>query len=151
MIYAHGYRRKRRVLFSSMQNVFSQCLLINLNQKHLVLLKRMKNLMDQQSIVLYAGTNVINPKAAKTLSSSIGNRASLGYPGAKYNKGMEHADQLEIMLMSLMRQLFQAKYVEYRVPSGSIGNLYAYMATTKPGDKIMSFSDAAAWHVTHHA
>ena len=53
---------------------------------------------------------------------------SWGYPGAKYNKGMEHAakynkgmehaDQLEIMLMSLMRQLFQAKYVEYRVPSG---------------------------------
>ena len=37
---------------------------------------------------------------------------SWGYPGAKYNKGMEHADQLEIMLMSLMRQLFQAKYVE---------------------------------------
>ena len=98
-----------------------------------------------------AGTNVINPKAAKMLFSSIGNRASLGYPGAKYNKGMEHVDQLEIMLMSLMRQLFQAKYVECRVPSGSIANLYAYMATTKPGDKIMSFSDAAAGHVTHHA
>ena len=63
---------------------------------------------------------------------------------------MEHADQLEIILMSLMRQLFKAKYVEYRVPSGSISNLCAYMATTKPGDKIMAFSDAAAGHVTHH-
>ena len=63
---------------------------------------------------------------------------------------MEHTDQLEIMLMSLMRQLFQDKYVEYRVPSGSIAN-HAYMATTKPDDKIMSFSDAAAGHVTHHA
>ena len=103
-----------------------------------------EQLMDKQSIVLYAGTNVINPKAAKMLSSSIGSRASLGYPGDKYNKGMEHADQLEIMLMSLLRKLFDAKYVEYRVPSGSIANLYAYMATTKPGDKIMAFSDSAA-------
>ena len=86
-----------------------------------------------------AGTNVINPKVAKMLSSSIGSRTSLGYPGAKYNKGMEHADQLEIILMSLMRQLFKAKYVEYRVPSGSIANLCAYMTETKPGDKIMAF------------
>ena len=122
-----------------------------LESKAFSLIEAHEKLMDQQSIVLYAGTNVINPKAAKMLSSSIGNRASLGYPGAKYNKGMEHADQLEILLMSLMRLLFQAKYVEYRVPSGSIANLYAYMATTKPGDKIMSFSDAAAGHVTHHA
>ena len=122
-----------------------------LEHKAFCLIEAQEKLMDQQSIVLYAGTNVINPKVAKMLSSSIGSRASLGYPGAKYNKGMELADQLEIMLMSLMRQLFNAKYVEYRVPSGSIANLYAYMATTSPGEKIMAFSDAAAGHVTHHA
>ncbi|MEZ7974454.1 MAG: hypothetical protein QMC48_05470 [SAR324 cluster bacterium] len=107
--------------------------------------------MDQQSVMLYAGTNVINPKGTKMLSSSIGSRASLGYPGAKYNKGMEHADQLGIMLMLLMWILFDAKYVDYRVHSGSIANLYAYMATTKPCDKIMAFSDSAAGHLTHHA
>ena len=37
------------------------------------------------------------------------------------------------------------------VPSGSIANLYSYMATTKPGGKIMTFSDSAAGHATHHA
>ena len=77
-----------------------------LESKAFALVNAHEQLMDQQSVVLYAGTNVINPKAAKMLSSSIGSRASLGYPGAKYNKGMEHADQLEIMLMSLMRKLF---------------------------------------------
>ena len=123
----------------------------DLESKAFELIDAHVTLMDQQSIVLYAGTNVINPKAARMLSSSIGSRSSLGYPGAKYNKGMEHADQLEIMLMSLMRKLFKARYVEYRVPSGSVANLYAYMATTSPGDKIMAFSDQAAGHVTHHA
>ncbi len=123
----------------------------DLESKAFELIDAHVTLMDQQSIVLYAGTNVINPKAARMLSSSIGSRSSLGYPGAKYNKGMEHADQLEIMLMTLMRKLFKARYVEYRVPSGSVANLYAYMATTSPGDKIMAFSDQAAGHVTHHA
>ena len=63
-----------------------------LESKAFSLIEAHEKLMDQQSIVLYAGTNVINPKAAKMLSSSIGSRSSLGYPGAKYNKGMEHAD-----------------------------------------------------------
>ena len=122
-----------------------------LESKAFGLIEAHEKLMDHQSIVLYAGSNVINPNVAKMLSSSIGIRPSLGYPGAKYNKGMEHANQLEIMLMSLLSKLFRAKYVEYRVPSGSIANLYAFMATTKPGDKIMAFSDQAAGHVTHHA
>ena len=55
---------------------------------------------------------MIDPKATKMLSSSIGIMASLGYLGAKYDKGMEHADQLEIILMSLIQKLFDAKYFE---------------------------------------
>ena len=91
---------------------------MNWSQKAFTLVNAHEHLMNQQSVVLYNGTNVIKPKAAKMLSSSIGSRASLGYPRAKYSKGMEHTDQLEIMLMSLMRKLFDSKYVEYRVPSG---------------------------------
>ena len=53
-----------------------------LESKAFSLIEAHEKLMDQQSIVLYAGTNVINPKVAKMLSSSIGNKASLGYPGA---------------------------------------------------------------------
>ena len=42
-----------------------------LESKAFSLIEAHEKLMDQQSIVLYAGTNVINPKAAKMLSSSI--------------------------------------------------------------------------------
>ena len=79
-----------------------------LESKAFALVNAHEELMDQQSVVIYTGTNVINPKAPKMLSSSIGSRASLGYPRAKYNKGMDHADQLEIMLMSLIQKLFDA-------------------------------------------
>jgi glycine hydroxymethyltransferase len=109
-----------------------------------------ERLVDHDCINLYAGTNIPNPKGSALLGSSIGSRPNLGHPGAKYNKGMAHAEQLEVMLSLLLKRLFNARFVEHRVGSGSLANLYAYMATCKPGDAIMAFSDAAAGHPTHH-
>ena len=57
-----------------------------MESKALALVNAHEQSMDQQSVVLYVGTNVINPKAAKIISSSIGSigsMASLGYPRAK--------------------------------------------------------------------
>lgn len=107
--------------------------------------------VDRECINLYAGTNMPNPRASALLASSLGSRPNLGYPGDKYNKGMQHAEQIEIMLSELLKRLFNAQFVEYRVPSGSLANLFAYMATTKPGDDFLVFSEAAAGHATHHA
>ena len=106
--------------------------------------------MDRQCICLYAGTNMMNPKALRWLSSTVGGRPSLGYPGDKYETGMQHAERLEILAMALLRKLFGCTYAEIRVGSGSLANLYAFMACTRPGDRIMALSDAAAGHVTHH-
>jgi len=107
-------------------------------------------LVDRDCINLYAGTNIPNPRATALLGTTLGSRPNLGAPGAKYNKGMMHAEQLEIMLSTLLKKLFNAAFAEHRVGSGSLANLYAYMATCKPGDAIMAFSDAAAGHPTHH-
>src|SRR5215471_135984 len=51
-----------------------------------------ERLMDRESIGLNAGTNVMNPRAAALLARSLGNRPSLGYPGDKYEMGMEFAE-----------------------------------------------------------
>jgi glycine hydroxymethyltransferase len=109
-----------------------------------------EQLLDHECINLYAGTNIPNPRGSALLGSTIGSRPNLGHPGAKYNKGMAHAEQLEVMLSTLLKRLFNARFVEHRVGSGSLANLYAYMATCRPGDAIMAFSDAAAGHPTHH-
>ena len=106
--------------------------------------------MDHQSIMLYAGTNITNPRARSLLSSSLTSRPNLGHPGDTYNRGMERASAIDVLCTSLLSTVFNARFVEHRVASGSIANLYAYMATTKPGDTILAFSDAAAGHVTHH-
>lgn len=106
--------------------------------------------MDDETIGLNAGTNIMNPRAAALLSRSLGNRPSLGFAGDKYEMGMQHAEKLEIACESLIKRLFDAPYAEIRVPSGAIANLYVFMATCKPGDTIMTFPAEMGGHVTHH-
>src|SRR5712692_10161075 len=84
--------------------------------------------MDRESIGLNAGTNVMNPRAAALLTRSLGNRPSLGYPGDKYEMGMEFAGEIEVVTEALVRRLFGAPYAEIRVGSGALANLYAFMA-----------------------
>lgn len=110
-----------------------------------------ERLLDRESIGLNAGTNVMNPRVASMLSRSLGNRPSLGYPGDKYEMGMEHAEEIEVICETLVKRLFAAPFAEIRVASGAIANLYAFMATCRPGDTIMAFPPAMGGHVTHHA
>lgn len=107
--------------------------------------------MDYECINLYAGTNMMNPRAARLLASSVGSRPSLGYPGDKYETGLGYAEQIEIMASEVLKRLFTCDYVEFRVGSGSLANLYAYMACTKPGDRILALPASAGGHATHHA
>src|SRR5262245_5315546 len=106
--------------------------------------------LDRESIGLNAGTNVMNPRAAALLSRSLGNRPSLGYPGDKYEMGMQFAEEIEVIAEDLVKQLFGAPYAELRVASGALANLYCFMATAKPGERIMAFSGEMGGHVTHH-
>lgn len=107
--------------------------------------------MDHESLGLNAGTNVMNPRAAELLGRSLGNRPSLGWPGDKYEMGMEYAGDIEVLAETLVKRLFDAPFAEIRVASGALANLYAFMATCRPGDRIMAFTGDMGGHVTHHA
>ncbi|WP_069301009.1 serine hydroxymethyltransferase [Neptunicoccus sediminis] len=100
---------------------------------------------------LNPATNVINPRAAALLGSGIGERPSLGYPGDKYEMGLEAIEEIEVICAELAAEIFRAKFAEIRVPSGAIANLYAFMATCKPGDTIIAPPASIGGHVTHHA
>lgn len=104
----------------------------------------------QQCINLNPATNIMNPRAEALLSSGLGTRPSLGYPGDKYEMGLEAVEQIEIIANALAREIFSAQYAEIRVGSGALANLYAFMATCKPGDKIIVPPASIGGHVTHH-
>ena len=122
-----------------------------------ILLTRIKDLArknrvihEQECFNLNPATNVMNPRAEALLSSGIGSRPSLGYPGDKYEMGLEAIEEIEIIAAQLCADVFDAKFAEVRVPSGAIANLYGFMATCKPGDTIIVPPASIGGHVTHH-
>ncbi len=108
-----------------------------------------KQIHDVECINLNPATNVMNPRAEQMLASGLGSRPSLGYPGAKYEMGLEAIEQIEIIAAELAAEVFGARYAEFRLASGAMANLYAFMATCKPGDAIIVPPDTIGGHVTH--
>ncbi|MDH5557073.1 MAG: beta-eliminating lyase-related protein, partial [Alphaproteobacteria bacterium] len=105
---------------------------------------------EHDCINLNPGTNAMNPKAEALLASGLGSRPSLGYPGDKYEMGLEAIEKIEVIAAELAAEIFGARFAEIRVASGAMANLYAFMATTRPGDKIIAPPPEIAGHVTHH-
>ena len=106
---------------------------------------------DQICINLNPATNRMNPRAEQMLAARLGSRPSLGYPGEKYEMGLEAIEQIEVIAAALAARVFHAAYAEVRVGSGALANLYAFMACCEPGDVIVAPPASIAGHVTHHA
>ena len=109
-----------------------------------------RRIHDLECFNLNPATNVMNPRAEALLSSGLGTRPSLGYPGDKYEMGLEAIEEIEVIAAELAAEVFQAKYAEMRVGSGALANLYAFMATCQPGDTIIAPPPTIGGHVTHH-
>jgi glycine hydroxymethyltransferase len=109
-----------------------------------------KRIHERQCVNLNPATNTMNPKAEALLAQGLGSRPSLGYPSQKYEMGLEAIEKIEIITASLAAEIFKARFAEIRVGSGALANLYAFMATTKPGDPIIVPPASIGGHVTHH-
>jgi len=106
---------------------------------------------NHDAINLNPATNVMNPRAEAVLARGLSSRPSLGYPGDKYEMGLEAVEQIEVIAAELVAEVFGARYAETRIPSGAIANLYAFLATCEPGDTIIAPPPSIGGHVTHHA
>ncbi|WP_433367772.1 serine hydroxymethyltransferase [Streptosporangium sp. CA-115845] len=109
-----------------------------------------RRIHDIESVNLNPATNIMNPRAEALLSAGLGSRPSLGYPGEKYEMGLEAIEQIEIIAAELAAEVFGAGYAEVRVGSGALANLYTFMATCEPGDTIIAPPAGIGGHVTHH-
>ncbi|WP_374432012.1 serine hydroxymethyltransferase [Tabrizicola sp.] len=115
------------------------------------LIAQNREIHDQDCFNLNPATNVMNPRAEAALASGIGSRPSLGYPGDKYEMGLEAIEEIEVIAAELAAEIFHARYAEIRVGSGALANLYGFMALAKPGDSIIAPPGSIGGHVTHHA
>jgi len=115
------------------------------------LIEKNRDIHENECFNLNPATNVMNPRAEAVLSSGLGSRPSLGYPGDKYEMGLEAIEEIEVIAAQLCAEVFGASYAEIRVASGAMSNLYAFMALCQPGDSIIVPSGTIGGHVTHHA
>ncbi|WP_171177561.1 serine hydroxymethyltransferase [Ruegeria sp. HKCCD8929] len=115
------------------------------------LIARNREIHDTECFNLNPATNVMNPRAEAVLAEGLGSRPSLGYPGDKYEMGLEAIEEIEVIAAELAARVFGARYAEIRVGSGALANLYGFMALTRPGDTIIAPPASIGGHVTHHS
>lgn len=116
----------------------------------MALVEKNRAIHERDCVNLNPAGNVMNPRAEALLAAGLGTRASLGYPADKYEMGLEAVEQIEVMAAELTAELFGARFVEFRPPSGSLANLSVFMAVAKPGDAIIVPPPEIGGHVTHH-
>ena len=109
-----------------------------------------RTIHEKDCFNLNPATNIMNPRAEAFLSCGIGSRPSLGYPGDKYEMGLEAIEEIEVLASSLVAEIFCSKFAEIRVPSGAMANLFSFMSICKPGDTIIVPPSSIGGHVTHH-
>ena len=105
---------------------------------------------EVECVNLNPATNVMNPRAEAVLAAGLGSRPSLGYPGEKYEMGLEAIEQIEIIAAELAAEVFRSCYAEIRVPSGAMANLYAFMTFAQPGDAVIVPPPTIGGHITHN-
>jgi glycine hydroxymethyltransferase len=109
-----------------------------------------RQIHEVECVNLNPATNVMNPRAEALLACGLGTRPSLGHPGDKYEMGLEAIEQIEVLTAELVAEVFDTAYVEVRVASGAMANLYAFLAAAQPGDSIIVPPAGIGGHVTHN-
>ncbi|WP_053226027.1 aminotransferase class I/II-fold pyridoxal phosphate-dependent enzyme [Solirubrobacter soli] len=107
--------------------------------------------LDEDCLQLYAGTNVPSPLVSALHEAALAAQPSMGYPGAKYQAGLEPIDVVEVTAANAIARLMGAAFAEVRPTSATLANLAVYTALTEPGDTIAVLPDWAGGHLSHHA
>ena len=98
---------------------------------------------------MIASENIISPMVRKATDSDLHGRYAEGLPGKRYYQGCDDFDDIESLGIKLAKQVFNANFVNIQSTSGTVSNIAALKALTKPGEKISAVSTADGGHISH--
>lgn len=111
---------------------------------------------DGDYIHLTSNETLLSPLAQSVLSSPLGNRYLLEHLDMRQDspsrlngfvyRGMNRVNAIEQSATEVCRQMFGAKYVEFRCLSGLHAMQSTMVSLTQPGDTIMRFGVADGGH-----
>lgn len=104
---------------------------------------------QKEGLEMIPSENYTSPAVMEAMGSILTNKYSEGYAKKRYYMGNEFIDDIELAAIDRAKKLFGVPHANVQPYSGSPANLAVYMATCKPGDRIMGLNLPDGGHLTH--
>lgn len=106
---------------------------------------------QQDEITLIASENYASRAVRDAVGSVLANKYSEGYSGKRYYEGNDIIDEIELLAIKRVTELFGVPYANVQPYSGSPANSEIFFALAEPGSTVMGLRLASGGHLTHGA
>lgn len=113
------------------------------------------NLIDQElkrqeeGIELIASENFVSKQVMEAMGSVLTNKYAEGLPHKRYYGGCHVVDQVELLAIQRLKELFGVEWANVQPHSGAQANAAVMLGVLKAGDKILGFDLSHGGHLTH--
>lgn len=104
---------------------------------------------QQENIELIASENFTSEAVMEVCGSVLTNKYAEGKPHKRYYNGCEHIDVIEEIAQKRACELFGMEHANVQPHSGAQANMAVFMATMKPGDRVLSMDLSNGGHLSH--
>ncbi len=104
---------------------------------------------QQETIELIASENCTSEAVMEACGSVLTNKYAEGKPHKRYYNGCEHIDVIEEIAQKRACELFHMDHANVQSHSGAQANMAVFMATMKPGDRVLSMDLSNGGHLSH--
>lgn len=104
---------------------------------------------QQENIELIASENFTSEAVMEACGSVLTNKYAEGKPHKRYYNGCEHIDVIEEIAQKRACELFGMDHANVQPHSGAQANMAVFMATMKPGDRVLSMDLSNGGHLSH--
>ena len=104
---------------------------------------------QQETIELIASENCTSEAVMEACGSVVTNKYAEGKPHKRYYNGCEHIDVIEEIAQKRACELFHMDHANVQPHSGAQANMAVFMATMKPGDRVLSMDLSNGGHLSH--
>lgn len=104
---------------------------------------------QQNTIELIASENCTSLAVMEACGSVLTNKYAEGKPHKRYYNGCEHIDVIEEIAQKRACELFHMDHANVQPHSGAQANMAVFMATMKPGDRVLSMDLSNGGHLSH--
>lgn len=104
---------------------------------------------QQETIELIASENCTSLAVMEACGSVLTNKYAEGKPHKRYYNGCEKIDIIEELAQKRACELFKMDHANVQPHSGAQANMAVFMATMKPGDRVLSMDLSNGGHLSH--